>query len=200
MKLIDQGEILNLTEYEAVRERFRGRIIAEKKLRRAALGPKVSAVFENRETMLLQIQEMLRTERITRPAAVKHEIDTYNEIVPGQDELSMTLMIEIADKEERNAFLRDAVGFEKHVWLVAGHERVQARAIDRGAPEERTTAVHYLKFKLPPKVADGLRSRDATPTLQLALEVDHPVYVARAILSTETVMELAEDLTDEVVA
>jgi hypothetical protein len=193
MKLVDRGEILGLAEYETVRERFRGRIIAEKKLRRVALGPKVSVVFENHDTMLMQIQEMLRTERITRPAAIQHEIDTYNEIVPGPDELSTTVMIEIPDKGERDAFLRDALGFERHVWLVAGGDRVQARPIDRGAPEGRTTAVHYLKFRLPPSVAEALRL-DPSQVPSVAIEIDHPAYSARATLSPETVRELAEDL------
>jgi hypothetical protein len=192
MKLVDRGEILGLAEYETVRERFRGRIIAEKKLRRVALGPRASAVFENHDTMLMQIQEMLRTERITRPAAVQHEIDTYNEIVPGADELSVTVMIEIADKEERDAFLRDALGFERHVWIVANGDRVQARAIERGAPEGRTTAVHYLKFKLPPGAASALRT--SASTVSLALEVDHPAYRASVTLPAETVRALAEDL------
>ncbi len=196
MKLVDRGEILGLAEYEVVREQFRGRIITEKKLRRVKLGPKVSVVFENHDTMLMQVQEMLRTERITRPAAVEHEIDTYNEIVPGRDELSITLMIEIADKVERDAFLLEAHGFEKHVWLVAGGDRVQARAIDRGAPEERTTAVHYLKFKLPPAAADAIRSPLVGPPFTLALEVDHPAYEARALLPAETVAQLADDLRD----
>ena len=195
MKLVDRGEILGLAEYEAVRDRFRGRVIAEKKLRRVGLGPKTSVVFENHDTMLMQIQEMLRTERITRPAAVEHEIDTYNEIVPGADELSITLMIEIPDKVERDAFLQDALGFERHVWLVAGGARVQARALDRGAPEGRTTAVHYLKFKLPAKVATALRAGGgAVPSL--SLEVDHPAYGAHVTLPPETVHELIEDLRD----
>ncbi len=127
MKLVDRGEILGLAEYETVRERFRARVIGEKKLRRVQLGPRATAVFENHDTMLMQIQEMLRTERITRPAAVQHEIDTYNEIVPAADELSCTVMIEIVDKAERDAFLQAALGFEKHVWFVAG-ERVPAYA------------------------------------------------------------------------
>jgi Protein of unknown function (DUF3501) len=191
MKLVERGEILGLAEYEAVRERFRARVIAEKKLRRVQLGPRATAVFENHDTMLMQVQEMLRTERITRPAAVQHEIDTYNEIVPGQDELSCTIMIEIVDKAERDAFLQAALGFERHVWLVAGGEHVPARAIDRGAPQDRTTAVHYLKFGLPPSTAAALRS--AAP-IEVVLEVDHPAYAARAVLSRETVASLAEDL------
>jgi hypothetical protein len=191
MKLVERGEILGLAEYEAVRERFRARVIAEKKLRRVQLGPRATAVFENHDTMLLQIQEMLRTERITRPAAVQHEIDTYNELVPGPDELSCTVMIEVVDKAERDAFLQAALGFEKHVWLLAGGQRVQARAIDRGAPHDRTTAVHYLKFALPPSATASLR---AAAPVELAVEVDHPAYSARAVLPKETVASLAEDL------
>src|SRR5579872_7468158 len=88
MKRIDPGEILGLAPYEQVRDKFRARVIAEKKARRVQLGPVVSLLFENHDTVLLQIQEMLRTERITRPAAIQHEIDTYNELVPGPNELS----------------------------------------------------------------------------------------------------------------
>jgi hypothetical protein len=168
MKLVDRGEILGLAEYESVRERFRARVIAEKKLRRVQLGAKATAVFENHDTMLMQVQEMLRTERITRPAAVQHEIDTYNELVPGRGELSCTVMIEIVDKAERDAFLQAALGFEKHVSLVADGERTAARPIDRGTPQDRTTAVHYLKFTLPPVALASLRS-DAPP--ELVLEV-----------------------------
>jgi Protein of unknown function (DUF3501) len=193
MKLVDRGEILGLAEYEAVRERFRARVIAEKKLRRVQLGPRATAVFENHDTMLMQVQEMLRTERITRPAAVQHEIDTYNEIVPGRDELSCTVMIEIVDKAERDAFLRAALGFEKHVWLVVDDEHLLARAIDRGAPQDRTTAVHYLKFALPRSAAPLVRAAAAT---ELVLEVDHPAYAARAVLSAQTAASLAEDLRD----
>src|SRR5580700_11513070 len=105
MKPIERGEILGLAEYEQIRDQFRSRIIAQKKRRRVQLGPKASAVFENRDTVLLQIQEMLRTERITRPGAVQHELDTYNELVPAEDEVSCTLMVEIVDKAERDAFL-----------------------------------------------------------------------------------------------
>lgn len=197
MKPIDRGEILDLAAYEAVREHFRGRLIVEKRLRRVQLGPKATALFENRDTVLLQIQEMLRTERITRPGAVQHEIDTYNETVPGDDELSLTVMIEIPDKVERDTFLAAAVGFERHVWLVGGTERVRARSIDRGATaEDRTTAVHYLKMDLPKALANALREhadgRAQAPRVEL--EVDHPAYAVRAALPTPTLLKLGEDL------
>jgi hypothetical protein len=194
MKPIDREEVLPLAEYERIREPFRARIIAEKKRRRVHVGPKATAVFENRETVLLQIQEMLRTERITRPQAVQHEIDTYNESVPRDDELSLTLMIEIVDKEEREAFLRDARGFETHVWLVVDGERVHAISADRSVSPERTTAVHYLKFKLPPTIAGTLRSPATVRTARVSLQVDHPAYMAIAPLSTEAVAAISDDL------
>ena len=196
MKPIERGEILGLAEYETVRERFRSRVIDEKKLRRVAVGPRASVVFENRDTVLLQIQEMLRTERITRPAAVQHELDTYNELLPGAEEVSCTLMIEIADKAERDAFLTAAAGLERHVWLVAGTQRVAARSIDRGADPGRTTAVHYLKFRLPVPLAEALRNAatgTATVT-HLELAIDHPAYQATAVLPAEAIVALGEDL------
>lgn len=198
MKPIDRAEVLGLADYEVIRERFRARIIAEKKLRRVQLGPSATVLFENRETTLLQIQEMLRTERITRPSAVQHEIDTYNENLAGNDELSCTLMIEIVDPVEREAFLRAAVGFERHVELVAAGERVAARAVARdGQMTDRTTAVHYLKFPLPASVAGTLRAaRSARTAPEVALRVDHPVYHAESKLSPATVLELGEDLCE----
>ncbi|HEY3817145.1 MAG TPA: DUF3501 family protein [Polyangiaceae bacterium] len=197
MRPIERGEILGLAEYEQIRGSFRSRVIAQKKRRRVQVGPKASAVFENRDTVLLQIQEMLRTERITRPGAVQHELDTYNELIPGDGEISCTLMVEIADKDEREAFLVAAKGLEKHVWLVAGSQRVQARSVDRGGTDARTTAVHYLRFRLPPVLVEALRSAatgDATVT-HLELVVDHPAYEARAVLPLETIVELGEDQT-----
>ncbi len=197
MKPIERGEVLGLADYEEVRERFRARVIGEKKVRRLQLGPRASAMFENRDTVLLQIQEMLRTERITRPAAVDHEIATYNELIPGPNELSFTLMIEIPDKDERDAFLRAAVGLERHVWLLGGVTRVAARAIQREiGPSDRTTAVHYLKFALPGRLADALRSAAAgTATItHLEMEIDHPAYAARVGLPAQTTLKLCEDL------
>jgi hypothetical protein len=193
---IERGEVLGLADYETIRARFRGRIIEEKRARRVLVGDRVSVLFENRDTVLLQIQEMLRTERITRPDAVQHEIDTYNELLPGPGELSCTLMVEIPGKEERDAFLVAAKGLEKHVWLVAGSLRMPARSIDRGGSDERTTAVHYLKFSLPPKLAGalaGAATGEATMT-HLEFAIDHPAYAAQAPLPAPTILEVGMDL------
>jgi hypothetical protein len=144
---------------------------------------------------MLQIQEMLRTEEITRPEGVQHEVDTYNELIPGDGEVSCTLMVEIPEKGERDAFLVAAAGLESHVWLLAGSEKVPARPTARaGTTPDRTTAVHYLKFALPRSVADSLRTSPNGNSAHLTLSIDHPAYEAGAVLPEETVLSLAEDL------
>ena len=195
MKPIERGEILGLADYEPIRDAFRARVIGEKKTRRVPLGPSATALFENRDTILLQIQEMLRTERITKSSSIQHEIDTYNENVPGENELSCTVMIEIPDAEPREAFLQAAKGFERHVWLSVDGVHAPARGPDRGDDETRTTAVHYLKFALPEASAQVLRrAASGGPLPALVLGIDHPVYAARTPLSPATVKSLAEDL------
>ncbi|MBA3377055.1 MAG: DUF3501 family protein, partial [Actinobacteria bacterium] len=118
MKPIERGEVLGLAEYETIREPFRARVIAEKKARRVALGPNATCVFENRDTALMQVQEMLRTERITREGAILHEIETYNQLVPGDHELSATVLIEIEEKADRETFLFEAKGLDRAFALV----------------------------------------------------------------------------------
>ncbi len=81
---VERSEVLPLGEYEAVREPFRARVIEEKKRRRVKLGDRVTVLFESHDTVLLQVQEMLRTERISRENAVAHEIETYNALLGGR--------------------------------------------------------------------------------------------------------------------
>jgi hypothetical protein len=192
MKTIDRSEVLAMGEYEAIRPHFRARVIDQKKQRRAELGEHMSVVFENRDTVLLQIQEMIRTERISADAAIQHEIATYNELVPAEDELSMTLFIEIADREARDAMLTRCAGMESCVWLVVDGSRAQARASERdGQIATRTTAVQYYKVPLGPLAA---RLRDGGAR-SVAVEVDHPSYRARTELSPAVVAQLRADLT-----
>jgi hypothetical protein len=185
---------MGLADYETIRDRFRARVIEEKRARRVIVGDKVSAVFENHDTVLLQIQEMLRTERITREAAVQHEIDTYNAHVPGNDEFFATVMIEIGDKEEREAFLEAARGFERHVSLVIDQVRVPASWEKSREQETRASAVNYLRFKLAPKEAAYVREKKKDARIEFV--IDHPAYGARAAFSPATAASLAEDLNE----
>lgn len=189
-----RSEILLLAQYEQVRPQFRARIIEEKKRRRVVVGPAASVLFENHDTMLLQIQEMLRTERITREAMVQHEIDTYNALVPRRGELSATLMFEIADDVEREAFLVRAAGVQEKMSLVVGAERCPVVWEKEREFAGRTTAVHYLKVPLGERAVRGLRAAARGESIEIAFEIDHDAYRYRGALSKNVVAALVADL------
>jgi len=191
MRPIDRNEILGLAEYEQVRGPFRARVIEEKRHRRVALGEHISALFENRDTVLLQIQEMLRTERITTEGAIAHEIETYNELLPAKAQLSVTLYVEVPEKTERDRLLVELAGLEDAVGLEVDGQLHRASGKRQGAEPGRTTAVHYLKIDLGADASVKLASRSAKVTLV----VDHPRYRARTPLSEATLVRIAEDVT-----
>jgi len=196
MQLVERNEILKLSEYETIRDPFRARVIAEKKSRRIQLGDKISGVFENHDTVLMQIQEMLRTERISREAAIAHELETYNQLVPGKNELSLTAMIEIDERETREKFLVDASGIEKTFSVVvttpSGDETCGGTWDEARVLENRASAVLYLKFPLTPAAATALSSGKA----HAVLVVEHAAYKAQADLAPATLASLAEDLRE----
>src|SRR5215510_15567200 len=113
MKKIELSDIKNILEYERQREAFRDRIIQIKKDRRLAVGDLITLVFENRDTVLFQIQEMVRAERIVDPAKIQDEIDVYNELLPGPGELSATLFIEISESREIKPTLQRLLGLTR---------------------------------------------------------------------------------------
>jgi Protein of unknown function (DUF3501) len=191
MKPVHESEILPLGEYEAVRPHFRARVVAEKKARRVEVGEHVSAVFENHDSVLLQVQEMLRTERITAAAAVRHELDTYNDLVPGPHELSLTVFVEIPDKATRDRMLVELAGLEGAIGVeVDGQVFPATGKLPDGFVEGRTTAVHYLRATLAPEAEAAVVSGKA----RMAVVIDHPRLQARGELGARAVASLAEDL------
>jgi hypothetical protein len=190
MKPVHRSEVLDLGAYESVREHFRARVIEEKKHRRVSVGPNIIVLFENHDTVLLQIQEMLRTERITREGAVEHEIETYNDLLGGPNELGATIMIQIADPEERDAFLVRAAGLERYVVLLVDYTPISATFDAARSLEGQASAVTYVKFSLREPAALRVRSGEA----RLALLIDHPDVSARADLDADVRANLAEDL------
>lgn len=190
MTPIARNEVLPIGEYETIRPHFRARVIEEKRARRAALSPIMTVMFENRDTVLLQVQEMLRTERITSEDGIAHELETYNELLPKAGQLSMTLFIEIAEKTAREQKLVDLAGLEDKVFLEIAGARVQGVAADRSVEGiARTTAIHYFKFDLPEATRAALAGGEAGITVVC----DHPAEPARIELPPATVKSLARD-------
>lgn len=188
MKPITRDELLDLGAYERIRDNFLRSVLERKKSRYVKLGPNMTALFENRDTVLLQIQEMLRTERITQEAAIEHELDTYNALVPGERELSVTLFVEYGERDERERMLTALAGLEDRFRVRVGAELVPVVPDARGNDPTRTMAVHYLKFPMSEAAFAAFRAGAA-----VSLEVEHPAYAATAPLSAATLQSLRDD-------
>jgi hypothetical protein len=191
---IKLDDVKNLYEYEKVRDAARRETIALKARRRVAVGDRLSLLFENRLTVLFQIQEMIRAERIVADERVQDEIDVYNELIPGPGELSATLMIEIEDKERIKPELDRFMGIDEgdHVWLQIGHGDASwavSGLFEAGhSKEDKLAAVHFVRFAVPPAARAALAVGPA------AIAVEHPNYRARTELSAELRAALTEDL------
>jgi GNAT superfamily N-acetyltransferase len=188
MKPVALHELVDRETYERLRPAYRERIIALKQRRRVAVGDRVSIVFENRETLRFQVLEMARIERIDDPAALQHELDVYNELVPGDGELSATLFVEIPDLSRIRAELDRLVGIHEHVLLEVGGTRVRASFDPRQREEDRISAVQYIRFRV---------DADAFARGPVRLRIDHPSYREAAELSSETRASLLADLRGE---
>jgi len=194
---ITLAEIKNVYEYEKVRERERARVIELKKNRRVSVGDTLTFLFENRDTVLYQIQEMVRTERIVVDAKVQEEIDAYAPLVPTEGELSATLFIEIPDlvrmsQDDVRRTVNRFQGLDRDsVFLAVGDRfRIPARSEGGLSKEEKMAAVHYLRFP----VSAEARAALADPGARVRLLVDHPNYKAETELTPANRRELLQDL------
>jgi hypothetical protein len=190
---IELRDVLNFFEYEKVRDETRRRVIAVKRARRVTVGRHLSFVFENRDTLLFQIQEMCRVERITDDARIQDEIDVYGALLPRPGELSATMMIEIADKEQIKPILDRFMGIDsgRHVWIQVGREFAVAGEFEAGHSDEekgKLAAVHFVRFAFPEA---AVRAFADSPVF---LVVDHPAERSRTEISAETKAALLEDL------
>jgi hypothetical protein len=195
MKKVERNLLLGLAEYEQIRPQFLARIIGEKRERRVAVGDEVTVIFENRDTVLFQIQEMLRTERITKEAAIAHELLTYNELVPGDDELSGTMFVEIPHAETRERRLAELAGLEGAIAMEVLGTKVAAVNETRSVLPDRTTAVHYIKFPLGKDLSARLVARAKDPAAgMMFFLLEHPRLQVRQEIPRVTVQNLVSDL------
>jgi hypothetical protein len=191
MKKVDRNEILSLSAYEEVRPHFRSRMIEQKQRRRIGIGAHMTLIFENHDTMLLQVQEMLRTERISDERAIAHELETYNELVPAPGNLSATLFIEYEEANERASMLERLATLRDQVHLVIGDSRVTARfATHHGEEMHRLPAVNYLTFEVGAARAAQLRD----PKQPAYFAVTHSDYAIEVAVPAELRGELTHDL------
>lgn len=194
MKKLDLSDVKNIYEYEKVREEMCRRIIDLKRRRRVQVGTYLCFVFENRETALFQIQEMCRVERIVDEAKIREEVEVYNDLIPGENELSATLLIEIEDKAEIQPVLDRLMGIDagEHVWIQVGKDYAIPAQFEPGhsdADRGKLSAVHFIRFAFPPGAIQAFKEQD------VYLVVDHPGEKARTRIPDEVKASLLEDLS-----
>ena len=187
------GDIADARAYERERQSFRDRIIELKKLRRVPVGPVITFVFENRETIRFQVQEMARAERLLSDEAIQVELDTYNPLIPAKGHLSATMFIELTSKAEMEQWLPRLVGIEQSAkLLLASGDSVLATVEGAHAAQltrdQITASVHYVNFSL-----NEEQVRDFVDG-QVSLALDHPEYRHQTVLRDETKGSLAEEL------
>ena len=192
MKALTQEDLISHVEYERQREQFRARIIELKRRRRISVGPLITVIFENRETLQFQIQEMIRIEHIVDPAKVQQELEVYNALLPSADELSATLLIEIVEQEQMRKWLDLFMGLDHGhtVAIRAGQHAAFAEFEGGHSHETKISAVHFVRFT--PSVS--LRTALERPDVPVTLSVDHASYHEAALVSQELRHEWLSDL------
>ena len=190
MKKVDLGDISGNAAYEKVREKSRKRIIELKRRRRIALGDQVTLVFENRDTVIFQIQEMMRAEKISDLDKIREEIEVYNELIPAPGELSATLFLEIEDQTHLRDDLLQFLGIDEAVHLKVGSHSIHARFEEGRSKEDKISAVQYIKFPMDEQALQAFIKGE-----RAELVIDHPNYKAYTPIESETRESLMEDLT-----
>jgi Protein of unknown function (DUF3501) len=191
MKPLTKDDLIPYAEYEQIRDSFRRRIIELKQRRRLAVGDKITLLFENRDTIQFQIQEMIRVERIFDPNKIQHELDVYNAQLPKDGELSATLFIEITDSAHMKRDLDAFQGIDRgHTLAIkAGAHAVVGEFEGGHSNEEKISAVHFVVFRPNQAFVQALAEGS-----QLSVLMDHPAYQKEVLVPEDLRQEWMIDL------
>ena len=174
MPTIARDSIMTLEDYAKTRQEFRTQVMSHKKNRKVSLGKNVTLIFEDELTIRYQIQEMLRAEKIFEEKGILDEIDAYKALIPNGMNWKATMMIEYPDPIVRADKLTKLIGIENKVWVkTENYDPIFAIAdedLDR-ATEEKTSAVHFLRFELNRNMINALHKGSS-----LSMGIDHPAY------------------------
>ena len=191
MEKLTLGDIKNIAEYEKERPEFFKHIVGLKKRRRVSVGYKVTLVFENRDTVRFQIQEMCRVERIVHDEKIQEEVDVYNGLIPEPSHLAATVFIEITDLKRIREILDTLIGLDEYVAIQLGENQKIPAIFEPGrSREDRIAAVQYVSFNFSPKQIETLRNS----SISVYLTIDHPNYKEQVEIPPAVREELIKDL------
>ena len=190
---ITKQDIVSLKTYRQGREEYVKKMIAYKNERRIRLGEYISILFENKNTVLFQILELLHSEDLEDPEEIEEYIEIYSGMLPGRNELSATLFIELDNQEKLQELLVKLFGIEHHLNLTVGSETIQAVFEEEHDDRDFTTSVHYLKFPLT-ETAVNLLTGESAAELDVKLSLNHPNMTASVVLSPKNISSIQKDL------
>ena len=189
---ITRASLMTLEAYSKIRKSSKPEVIKHRRLRTVHLGEHISVQFEDEQTIRRQIQEMLHIEKIFDEDGIQSEIDAYAPLVPDGGNWKATMLIEYPDVNERRRELARLIGVQDRMFVeVEGHSRVYAIAdedLERDN-EEKTSAVHFLRFELTGAMRDAVKAGAG-----VKLGCDHTNYPAHVAVGPETLASLAGDL------
>jgi hypothetical protein len=190
MRKIELKDILNIADYELKRDEIRKRILKEKSERRISVGPNITFLFENFNTLLYQIQEIMRAERIVKKDAILREIKSYNELMPEDNQLSATMFLASGNVKQDLKFLQTMVTLPQHTFLAVGDKRIIPTFEKRQLAEDKISSVQYVKFNLDESMKRNL-VKDDVPVM---LGFNHPTYMYEYFLTEKDKYILYDDL------
>ena len=189
---ITADNLMTLEAYSKFRKENKAAVLAHRKLRSVHLGENFVFQFESETTIRYQIQEMLRIEKVFEEEGIQQEIHAYAPLVPDGTNWKATMLIEYIDVNERKRELARLIGVEDRCYVeVEGLPRIYAIAdedLDRET-EEKTSAVHFVRFEFTPAMIAALRAGGSAK-----LGCDHSNYPAHTVIAPETLASLAGDL------
>ena len=194
--MLTAQDLYSLEQYSAHRPDYKRRAVEHRKRRQIKIGNNMTLHFEDRVTVQYQIQEMLLIERTFSPQGIQDELDAYNPLIPTGTNLKATLTIEYSDPQIRQQQLSRLRGVEDRVYIqVEGHSPVYAIAdedLDRST-DEKTAAVHFLRFELTEDMVKALNESQTG----LTVGVDHDNYSHSTPIHTGTINSLIADFVDQ---
>lgn len=192
MNKLTHANLYSLEDYSQLRTEFRAKVMEHKKDRRVAIGEHATLYFEDSLTMQYQVQEMLRIEKIFDREGIQDELDVYNSLIPDGLNWKATFMMEYDDVDERRAALAKLIGIEKALWVqVEGFGRVHPIANEdlQRETEDKTSAVHFVRFELSAEMAAAAKQGAA-----IKAGIDHPNYREETTLPHNVRDSLVGDL------
>ena len=189
------NDLMNIIEYEKVRNEYRKELMLYKKNRRISLGPNITITFENRRTMTFQIQEIMRAERLVHNENIQEEIDIYNSLLPQKNSLSATLFIEVTEERKIKPILNQFIGLTEGdtLFLEIGGKKIFAEFEAGREESDKISSVHYVQFSIKQELIPFFKNDE-----DIKLKIDYKEYSHSQLLSSDFKLSLFNDLAGNI--